>query len=341
MNNTLTPEQQAAVVLVSLAPESAQPIADILGTEGLRRVKSTLDGLSHVPRKELLSAFAVFLTELNDRIGGLQGGKGRAHSLLASALGPELAGSIAAPLEIDFPLMSAAPQTIWDQFANTETSALAAFIGDQAAPLAALMVSQLPPPKMAEILSELEETLSVDVIACLAKDSQPSAIALQTAETMVEAYLLNGATDLSKDPRLEEVGEILGSLPRSLRDAALEKLDATDVDRAAAVRKALLSLEDIPERLPTRGVQTIFREVNPDILLAGLAAASAEVPEASDFLLGNISQRMAEQYRESMAALNLETQSDRDKAIGALLREILSLSRSGQITLLERPSKED
>jgi len=201
LNITLTPEQQAAVVLVSLSPETAQPIADRLGAAGLRRVKSTLDGLSHVP--------------------------------------------------------------------------------------------------------------------------------------------LNGAPDLSKDPRLEEVGEILGSLPRSLRDAALKKLDEADIDRASAVRKALLSLEDIPHRLPTRGVQTVFREVEPEILLAGLAAASQDVPEASDFLLGNISQRMADQYRDNMANLSLDTQRERDKAIGALLREFLSLSRRGQITLIERDTNQD
>lgn len=338
---TLTPEQQAAVVLVSLSPEAAQPIADKLGTEGLRRVKATLDGLSHVPRKELLSAFAVFLTELNTRIGGLQGGRARALSLMETAIGSDLARSLSdAPFAEDA-VLAAAPEDVWGQFADLESSKIAAYISQQAPPLGALMVSQLPSAKMAEILSELEEGKSVDLISCLAKDSQPSKAALKTAEAMVLMNLLNGAPDLSKDPRLEEVGEILGSLPRGLRDAALKKLDEADVDRAAAVRKALLSLEDIPERLPTRGVQTVFREVDADVLLAGLAAASVDEPEASDFLLGNISQRMADQYRESMAELKLETQTDRDRAIGALLREILGLSRRGQITLVERADKAD
>lgn len=338
---TLTPEQQAAVVLVSLSPDAAQPIADRLGAEGLRRVKSTLDSLSHVPRKELLSAFAVFLTELDTRIGGLQGGKHRALSLLESAIGPDLAGTLSDQAFAEDAVLSSLPASVWDEFAKLETSKISAYIAEQAPPLGALMIAQLPPPKMAEILSELDEVKAVNFIACLAKDSQPSQAALKVAETMIEANLLNGEPDLSKDPRLEEVGEILGSLPRGLRDAALKRLDEADIARAAAVRKALLSLEDIPERLPARGVQTIFREVEPEILLAGLAAATADEPEASEFLLGNISQRMADQYRENMAALSLETQADRDRAIGALLREILSLSRRGQITLVERADKTD
>ena len=341
LNLTLTPEQQAAVILVSLSPEAAQPIADRLGTQGLRRVKSTLDGLSHVPRKELLSAFAVFLTELNSRIGGLQGGKNRAFSLLETALGPDLAKSLTTTTQSKDSELSASPETVWEKFAKLETPAIVAYVEAQAAPLGALMIGQLPSSKMAEILSEVEEAKSVDLIACLAKDAQPSDMALRTAEVMIQSNLLNGAPDLSKDPRLEEVGEILGSLPRTLREAALKKLDDADVDRADAVRKALLSLEDIPERLPTRGVQTIFREIEPETLLAGLSAASLDVPEASDFLLGNISQRMADQYRETMADVKLETQGERDKAIGALLREILSLSRRGQITLIERVVKQD
>lgn len=334
LNITLTPEQQAAVVLVSLTPEAAQPIADRLGPEGLRRVKSTLDGLSHVPRKDLLSAFAVFLTELDSRIGGLQGGKGRALTLLESALGPDVTQALSGPKQAESPAVSTMPDDVWGQFSKLETSVIVEYVGKQAPPLGALMIGKLPSPQMAEILSELEEGQSVELISCLAKDIQPSDAALKTAEAMIEAELLNGAPDLSKDPRLEEVGEILGSLPRGLRTAALQKLEEADIDRAAAVRKALLSLEDIPERLPTRGVQTIFREVEPSILMSGLAAAQQDVPEAAEFLLGNISQRMADQYRENMAEVKLESQSDSDKAIGALLREILSLSRRGQITLL-------
>jgi len=341
LNITLTPEQQAAVVLVSLSPETAQPIADRLGAAGLRRVKSTLDGLSHVPREELLSAFALFLTELDTRIGGLQGGKNRTLGLLESALGPDLTRSLSAQAYTEEAVLTTSSETVWRQFANLDTFAISAYISEQAPPLGALMIGQLPPPKMAEILAEIEEKKSVELIAFLAKDNQPSEVALKTAETMIEVNLLNGAPDLSKDPRLEEVGEILGSLPRSLRDAALKKLDEADIDRASAVRKALLSLEDIPHRLPTRGVQTVFREVEPEILLAGLAAASQDVPEASDFLLGNISQRMADQYRDNMANLSLDTQRERDKAIGALLREFLSLSRRGQITLIERDTNQD
>ena len=335
---TLTPEQQAAVVLVSLSPEAAQPIADRLGPEGLRRVKSTLDGLSHVPREALLSAFAVFLTELNTRIGGLQGGRDRALGLMESVLGSGLALSLG---NSNLPDTSSFPPhdgDVWGRFANLETSMIVTYLAEQAAPLGALMIGKLPASKMAEILSQLETEKSVELIACLAKDNQPSEAALQTAETMIESGLLNAKPDLSKDPRLEEVGEILGSLPRGLRDAALRKLDGADIDRAAAIRKALLSLEDIPERLPNRGVQTVFREVAPDVLLAGLAAASQDVPEASDYLLGNISQRMADQYREKMAELKLDAQTERDKAIGSFLREILGLSRRGQITLTDRES---
>lgn len=336
LNLTLTPEQQAAVVLVSLSPETAQPIADKLGTEGLRRVKYTLDSLAHVPRKELLSAFAVFLTELNSRIGGLQGGKTRTLALLESALGADITKSLSAPEPGQNVATETVSEDVWTQFAKLETERLIDYIAAQAPPLGALMLGQLPPPKMAEILSELEQDLSVALIACIAKDTQPSAAALETAKVMIQTNLLNGAPNLSKDPRLEGVGEILGSLPRGLREAALKTLDEADVERAAAVRRALLCLEDIPERLPTRGVQTVFREIDPEVLIAGLAAASEDVPEASDFLLGNISQRMAEQYRENMAAVSLESQSERDKAIGGLLREILSLSRRGQITLIER-----
>lgn len=333
----LTPEQQAAVVLVSLEPDAAQPIADRLGPIGVQRVKTVLNGLAHVPREDLLAAFAVFLTELDTRVGGLQGGRGRAMSLLKSALGNGFESSMSFGADVQDAEMVTSVQTIWEKFANLEPQVISDYIAAQAPALGALMLDNLPRPKMAEVLSDLDDEKSVNLIAYLASDKQPRDAAVRAAEMMIEADLLTGTPDLSKDPRLEAVGEVLGTLPRGLREAALKRLDDADIDRAAAVRKALLSLDDIPTRLPTRGVQTIFREIEASILLPGLAAATQDAPEAADFLLGNISQRMADQYRENMAEIELKDRAASDKAVGALLREILSLNRRGMITLTEKP----
>jgi flagellar motor switch protein FliG len=128
-------------------------------------------------------------------------------------------------------------------------------------------------------------------------------------------------------------------LPRELRDAALTRLEAEDEVRAAAIRSTLLRIEDLPLRLPTKSVQAVFREVGRDILIKGLSAIGSTTPDVSTFLLGNIAQRMADQFREDIAALPEMDDGEKDRATGALVREILGLSRRGTLTLVPMPEE--
>ena len=329
----LTPEQRAAVVLVSLDPDHAQPLAEQLGLSAMRRIHDALSSLEHVPQEDMLAAFAEFITQLDSFKDGIRGGKDESLSLLRKALGEPLVEKLAAPETNSAP-------TVWTRLAEMETPAIAEFIGRQHGAVAALMLHKLPGELVPEILGLMPKSSAVEAIGLLSRAEDPSEAAVKVAERIVEQDMLgsNGG-DPTKDPKIIMLGETLGTLPSDLRDAALTRLEEEDETRAAAVRATLLRIEDIPERLPGKSVQVIFREVEKETLIKGLASVGAKNPEVSEFLLGNIAQRMADQYREQIAELPEMADALQDKAIGGLVREILSLSRRGDITLL--PSQSD
>ncbi|GLQ24339.1 hypothetical protein GCM10007853_22130 [Algimonas ampicilliniresistens] len=324
----LTPEQRAAVVLVSLGPDHAKPLAEQLGVPAMRRVQAALSDLPYVSQEEMLGAFAEFITQLTAWSNGIRGGDREAIELLTKALGDALVEQIKGPVVYVEP-----PSDIWAEFGGLASDAIADFVGEQHGAVAALMLHRLPSDRIPEVLGLMPKDSAVEAIGLLSRPNDPSPAALAVAERMIEENLLGSMTDPMNDPKIIMIGETLGTLPRDLREAALARLEQEDEVRAAAIRATLLRIEDIPARLPTRSVQTVFREMERDILIKGLAAVADTTPEVSEFLLGNIAQRMADGFREEIAALPEMETAAKDRAIGALVREILGLSRRGSLTL--------
>lgn len=94
----LTPEQRAAVVLVSLKPEQAQPLAEQLGIPAMRRIRGALKDMPFVSQEEVLAAFAEFITQLMSWRNGLRGGERESLDLLTKALGEALVEKFGDPL---------------------------------------------------------------------------------------------------------------------------------------------------------------------------------------------------------------------------------------------------
>lgn len=330
----LTPEQRAAVVLVSLKPEQAKPLAEQLGVPAMRRIREALQDMPYVSQEEVLAAFAEFITQLMAWRTGLRGGERESLDLLTKAIGEALVDKIRGPIVHVEP-----PSDTWAEFGQLDPNVIAEYVGKQHGSVAALMLNRLPTDRIPEVLGLMPPASAVEAIAQLSRPNDPAPAATAVAERMIKSQLLSGVVDPSSDPKIIMIGETLGTLPRELRDAALTRLEAVDEVRAAAIRSTLLRIEDLPLRLPTKSVQAVFREVGRDILIKGLKAIGSTTPDVSSFLLGNIAQRMADQFREDIAALPEMDDGEKDRATGALVREILGLSRRGTLTLIPMPEE--
>lgn len=325
----LTPEQRAAVVLVSLQPEQAQPLAQMLGVDAMRKIQGALVDLPHLSEEDVLAAFADFITQLNTWRSGLRGGEAQSFDLLTKALGDALVEKIR-PKQIQLD----DPKDVWGKAGQLDADVIGEYLGRQHPTVAAIILNRLPADRVPEILSNMPSECAVETIGHLSQPDDPVPAAIAIAERMVEQELLSANVDLSKDPKITMIGETLGTLPSALREAALTRLQEVDDVRAAAIKASLLKIEDIPLRLPTKSVQVIFRDIGREILVRGLKALGENAPDVSTFLLGNIAQRMADTYREEIAALPDLSGPEKDRAIGNIVREILGLSRRGAIELI-------
>ncbi len=100
------------------------------------------------------------------------------------------------------------------------------------------------------------------------------------------------------DGPVTRVGAILNYAPASVRDEVLAGLESEDQGFAEQVRAAIFTFANIPDRVAPRDVPRIQRDLDADDLTTVVAAATGEDVKSVDFILENISKRMAENIRD-------------------------------------------
>jgi flagellar motor switch protein FliG len=151
-------------------------------------------------------------------------------------------------------------------------------------------------------------------------------------------------TSAFTEPPVDRIGAILNSSPARTRDSVLDGLGQTDADFAELVRKAIFTFANIAERLEARDAPKITRDVEATLLVTALTAALAgsETEKVSaEFILSNMSQRMASQLREEIAERGKVKASEGEEAMGAVIEAIRDLESEGEITLLNPDEEEE
>ena len=116
---------------------------------------------------------------------------------------------------------------------------------------------------------------------------------------------------------------ILNSTTSITRDDVLEGLDETDAGFAEQVRKAIFTFGNIPQRIAARDIPRVVRGIDQDVLITALAGAEAAgFQKSADFILENMSGRMADQLRESVEEREKVKASDMEEAAAMIVQSI-------------------
>jgi flagellar motor switch protein FliG len=91
----------------------------------------------------------------------------------------------------------------------------------------------------------------------------------------------------------------------------------------------------LPDRVLARDVPKILRMVTQAQVVTALVGAQAKPAEAAtaEFLLSNMSQRMAQTLREEMEARGKVKERDGEEAMSAIVTAIRALQAAGELTL--------
>jgi flagellar motor switch protein FliG len=133
---------------------------------------------------------------------------------------------------------------------------------------------------------------------------------------------------------VERVGAILNYSAAATRDCVLKGLEEEDQVFADQVKKAIFTFTNIPARIEPRDIPKILRAVDQAKLIVALAGAKGADEKAVEFILANMSQRMAASLRDEMAALGKVKDKDAEEAMGLVVNAIREMEAAGEIFLV-------
>ena len=222
----------------------------------------------------------------------------------------------------------------WERVKGLDSNRLVAVLNEESIEVGAVMLSKLPVSKAAEILGRLpgDKARRIAYAVSLTGNVDP--------ET-VRRIGLSLATQLDAQPArafdegaVERIGAILNFSPASTREEVLKGLMETDADFAEQVKRAIFTFRNIPDRVEARDVSKIIRGVPQTTLDLALASAKGQDQAAAEFILANMSQRLATSLREEMAALGKIKPKEAEEAMNAIINSIREREAAGEINLV-------
>ncbi len=327
--------QKAAIVIALLGPEAATPLVDKIGDMHLKKFISAYESLKMIPREALNDAVMDFLSDLAVTSTSLKGGPKEARQLVEDLLDDQRVERIFGSAQL---IEEEVEDTsnIWMQLSELASDQIAKYLDKKRPEMISIVLGKLSTDKAGEVLAELSDDVSIKVVNSLTKPGKVDPMTLSTIGKVIEAELLSiDPADIEDSSPLKSVSEIFSVLPSERRENLMDHLTNRDEVVAEEVRKGIITFEDIPDRLPRNGVPIMFREMNQETLLKALKYSQESMPGTLEYLYGNISQRMAEQYREQVADMPEVSRKDGEAAQSAFMSLVSRLDKEGTIALIK------
>ncbi|SNX67445.1 flagellar motor switch protein FliG [Cereibacter ovatus] len=224
----------------------------------------------------------------------------------------------------------------WERLVTMPPESLLRVLEEESIEVAAVMLSKLPVPKAADLLGRLpgEKARRVAYAVSMTGNVEPETVR-RIGRSLVTQLEAEPPRAFSATP-VERVGAILNVSAAMTRDEVLKGLDETDAAFAEQVRKAIFTFQHVPMRVAGRDISKIVRAVDQPRLVAVVAAAQSrpELVEGVEFMLANMSQRMAQALREEGAGRGRIKDKEAEDATNAVVAAIRQLETAGEIVLV-------
>ncbi|WP_238364672.1 flagellar motor switch protein FliG [Mesobacterium pallidum] len=324
----LTRKQKAAIIVRLLLNEGAEVPVGALPEDMQADLTQQMGSLRYVNRDVLKQVVQEFASEL-DAIGlAFPGGMAGALSVLDGKISPRTAARLRKEAGVR---QSGDP---WDRIRDMEAKDLVDFATTESVEVSAVL------------LSKLRTTVAADLLALLPGDrARKIAYAVQQTKAVTPDAVdriglsiimqLDGRPDIAfaagPDAR---VGEILNVSLQPIRESVLEGLEEEDKEFADAVRRAIFTFEHIKDRVDEKDCSKLIRAIDQqDFVLALASGEQAGYGDVVDYILANISRRMAEQLRESIGEAGKIKSKDGEVYMNRLVTGIRDLVTAGDLVL--------
>ncbi|MBQ0728774.1 MAG: flagellar motor switch protein FliG, partial [Thalassolituus oleivorans] len=194
----------------------------------------------------------------------------------------------------------------------------------------AIVVSYLDADQSAEILSNFDEKVCLDIIMRVAALEAVQPAALQELNDILERQFSGKAgAQTTSMGGVKVAASIVNFVDSTIAAELLEQIKEVDEDLGTQIQDLMFVFDNLVD-VDDRGIQALMREVSTDLLVVALKGADPLVQEK---IFKNMSKRAAELLRDDLEAKGPVKVSE----VEASQKEILTIARrladAGEIVL--------
>lgn len=318
----MTGPQRAAVILLILGEEFGRPIWEEFDDEEIRIITRAMAELGTVDADQVERLMLDFVSRLSSA-GAITGSFDRTISLLEKILPSDQVALIME--EIRGP----AGRNMWQKLGNIDAVVLANFLKNEYPQTIAVILSKIRPDHSANVLRNLPNELSIEVVGRMLRLELVQKEALDHIENTLRTEFVSTLTQTRRRDPHELMAEIFNGFDRQTETRFLAALDASNQEAAERIRALMFTFEDLG-KLDSAGLQTLMQQVDKDTLARALKGAGEGM---RNFFMSAMSQRAAKNLVDDMESLGPLRLKEVDEAQMKLVTLTKELAEKGEIVI--------
>jgi flagellar motor switch protein FliG len=323
----LTGVDKAAMLMMLFGEEAASSILKSLSPDEVQKLGAAMYSLSGVTHDVIDAVLDEFYVTLRAQTGVGIGANAYVRSVLTGALGPDRAQSVLSRIT---PARADRPIEILDWM---DAPAIVELIDDEHPQIIALVVAGLDTTVAADVLRLLPDDLQAEIITRIANLNTVQPDALKELEVVMQRkFKANTTLRASQIGGVKAAARILNNTRQAMEQRILKDIRKEDKDLMEALQDNMFVFENLVKS-DDRSLQTLLREIEPDMLALALKGADEEVRAR---ILSCISTRAAANIMDEMDAMGPVRLSAVQVAQKSIIGIARRLSDEGRITLAGR-----
>lgn len=327
---SLTGPQKAAVFLLAMGEEYSSSFFRGLDERSIKELGKYMSEISYVPSEVLKAVLSEFLNKFQSDANLTVSGKDFLEQLVTKTLDPEVAREV-------FKVIGDTSHIVpFDELNYVPSENLVSIMMGEHPQTIALILSQIPQVKAAEILNLLPEATKADVafrILTIGKVQDDLILELDSA---IKRDLGKVGSSTKEVNGVETLANILNEVDGQTEEYLLSHIEEEDPDLADQIRQKMFVFEDLLQ-VDARSFREILQNVDNEAVAKALKTASEEMKEK---IYSNLSERAAEMLREDTEVMGPVRLKEVEEAQQSIIRIAKKLESEGNIVLASK-GKED
>ena len=320
----MTSTQRAAVLMLLLGEEQASDIIRFLNPKEVQALGAAMVQVQDLSQEAINVVLDEFVATIKKQTSLALGTADYVEKVFKRALGDDKAASVLGRIS------PGAGSKGLEILSWMDARSIADMIQAEHPQVVAIILSVLEPMVAADVLSFLPVDSRAEVIQRVAslETVQPSAM-VELEAIMKKQFSTNSSAKSSSFGGVKAAASIMNLTKTALEAAVMGGLRDLDPDMMQKIQDNMFTFENLTG-VDNKGIQTIMRNVEPDLMMKALKGASDAV---KDKFLGNMSERARGMFKDDMEALGPMRLADVEEAQKIIMRAARKLADAGDLVL--------